>query len=76
MINRNSDSHFSKETFSFFHTSFFLFLKSTMATATMMAADAGDLPDWLDAEDVLGGDDDGAFLSKRRRKKRESIVRL
>jgi hypothetical protein len=32
-----------------------------MAVATTAAA-AGDLPDWLDAEDVLGDDDDeGAF---------------
>ena len=54
------------------HSLFFLFLslslsKSTMATA-MMAADAGDLPDWLDAEDVLGGDDEGAFLEAKKKR--------
>ena len=58
----------SSPTLTFFSFSFPL-SESTMATA-MMAADAGDLPDWLDAEDVLGDDDEGASLWREKRKKK------
>jgi len=61
----------------FLFLSFFLALalqaRATMAAATTAAAAAaGDLPDWLDAEDVLGDDGDDGECKKGERRRRES----